>query len=373
MPFGDNDSALDKYVDTISDLDSDSSSTSVESTTNDTGGDNGQSTSAAPTTSAAGNFADNASATQDQQNNNALAPKPNQPQGQNKGQQPGKGQQAATKEQLRPLGDGNFTNAKGDLLDAQGNIIAVGGFMRRQHDVLQRTRQAHEALTHENTQLKQQLQSYQGFANAAQSAGLTNDDFHQMVVLASRFKRGDAVGVAKEMVAMALAQGANVTDILGKDVGDTLEMRAMSAMIDQRLGPMNAEFRARQQRQQNEAAGRQQYQKFVAEHPFAELHGKHIAGIMESRGWPAEKAYYELRDHMNRNGFDFSQPLDAQLQARQQQQRNPQQQNNVAPNNVRPMPNGASTRSAGAVAQAQQFANADDSWDSILKDVMANN
>src|SRR5690606_8061835 len=204
--------------------------------------------------------------------------------------------------------------------------------------------------TQQLTQISQAVGEVQSLARSIQQAGLDNNEVAQAVDMAARMKRGDVLGVAKDVLAIIAAQGYNVTDLLGSEVGDSLELRAMKRMLDERLAPITREEQARQQ--QNEAAqrGKAEYDRFIAPNEHAEIHANDIVQVMRREGVNAQTAYNRLFQFAATNRLDFSQPLGPQVVARMnaakkngghQQQQNGRQQ--------KPMPNGASTRGSGAV------------------------
>lgn len=288
------------------------------------------------------------------------------------GQQPNQGQQAATAQQLRPLGNGTFADAKGNIVDQQGQIIAPAGVTARIFNKSQRL----EARVQQQDATIRELQNSQSMQNAVYTAarnyGLSNEEQATAIDFAGRIKRGDVLGVAKEVVAMAAAAGHNVTEILGSDVGDSIEMRAIRRALDERLGPLQQREQQSQQEAEAERRGREAYNRFVSENDFADIHANDIAQVAQREQCSPQQAYNRLVMFASRNQLDFSQPLGPQIEARQQQLRTQQQQpNGVATSQTKPMPNGASTRSPGVGTQQQpvELASADDDWGSIISQV----
>lgn len=282
------------------------------------------------------------------------------------GQQPQEGQQNAAKQQLRPLGDGVFADGKGNITDQNGRVIARSGVEAR---LYQTNRRQQAQLAERDRQIQTMTQQFQGLRSLAEgirSSGLDTESVSKAINFAKRVNSGDLLGVTKDVVAMALAAGYNVTDVLGKEVGDNIDMRGVRQMIDERLAPLTQREEALNQRAQADRQVRQAYDRFVAENDFAELHGAEIAKLCQQRGINPQAAYNQLLQFASVNGLDFSRPLGPQIEElmsapqRQQQNGNGRQQ--------KPMPNGAATRSGGVQVPVVQ-ASADDDWNSIISEV----
>lgn len=270
--------------------------------------------------------------------------------------------------QLRPLNGGAFADAKGNITDSKGNIIAEAGFAARIHQTGLRQKQtiadqeSHiQRLTHENG-------DYKALTDASRSYGLVPEEMARAVDMAGRIKSGGILGVTKEVLAMALAEGHNATDILGTDVGDSIEMRAVRSMIDEIKGPQIA-----QQRQQDDEAAvvreaTTAMNEFLSNNTYAHLHGAAIVSVGKANNMNPQQAYNAIVEHANKLGMDISKPLQPQFEARERQraEQKPGQQQHQ-----KPMPHGASTRTPGANASVDSernvpVANADDSWRSII-------
>lgn len=282
------------------------------------------------------------------------------------GQQPQKGQQDAAKQQLRPLGDGVFADGKGNIVDDKGRVIARSGVEAR---LYQTNRRQQAQLADRDRQLQTLTQQFHGLRSLAEgirSSGLDTESVSKAINFAKRVNSGDLLGVTKDVVAMALAAGYNVTDVLGKEVGDNIDMRGVRQMIDERLAPITQREQALNQREQADRQVRQVYDRFVAENDFAELHGAEIAKLCQQRGVTPQVAYNQLLQFASVNGLDFSRPLGPQIEERMSAP--PHQQQNGNGRQQKPMPNGVATRSGGVQVPVSQ-ASADDDWNSIISEV----
>lgn len=309
---------------------------------------------------------------QNQQDQLSESPAPTPQQAKAKGKNGQQENQQQQKKQLRPAGNGTFFDDKGNLVNERGDIIAERGFAARIHQQNQRMRSQLEERTQQLREISTQVGEVKALATSIRQYGLSNDETAQALDMAGRMKRGDVLGVAKDVLAMIAAQGYNVTDLLGADVGDTIELKAIQRMIDDRLAPITREEQARQQRAETETVARRNYNEFISNNEFAELHANDIAKVMDQFGLSPQQAYNQIRAYAYQNNIDFSQPLGPQVDAlaarRNQQQRQPanQQQQRSA----KPMPNGAATRVNGVVPTSAQ-AGADDDWASIIRGVQA--
>jgi len=141
-----------------------------------------------------------------------------------------------------------------------------------------------------------------------------------------------------------------------------LDKKALGAMLDQRL-PGNQQ----QQQQQPDPVkqAEDEARAFATAHPDALLHQDVIIGLVQKNpNMSLDEVYWELRKQVVNNGYDWSQPLGPQYQARQQQQQQ---------GNPKPMPNGNGQASAhvpvGDVLK-NSTAGDDDSIDSIVRSAM---
>lgn len=360
MPGENENAELDKYINDLADIKEPEDTGMTDDNAGDGGDDVGDGGQQQPT--------DQQNAGADQQDQGA---DPNaggkQPKGDGKkGEQPSKGKKGAEQEQLRPLGDGTFANGKGDIVDQSGKLIAQNGFAARMYHSNRRLKATLEERTQQLTQISQAVGEVQSLARSIQQHGLDNNEVAQAMDMAGRMKRGDVLGVAKDVLAIIAAQGYNVTDLLGSEVGDSLELRAMKRMLDERLAPITREEQARQQ--QNEAAqrGKAEYDRFIASNDHAELHANDIVQVMRREGVNAQTAYNRLYQFAATNRLDFSQPLGPQVVARVNAAKKNGTQQNVR--QQKPMPNGASTRGSGAVPTVP-LASADDDWGTIISEV----
>ena len=277
-------------------------------------------------------------------------------------------QPTTAQSELTPLQGGVYADKQGNIVSADGKLIAEKGFAARMHQQNQRFRQQNETLTQEVNQLRERNTELRALDTSMRTAGINADEMAQALDFASRYKRGDVLGIAKEIVALAMASGHNATDILGKDVGDSIDMRGVKAMLDERLGPV---AKARQDEAANEErtrVARENYNRFITDNEYAEVHGDAIVRMARAENINMQTAYNRLFQFAVTNGLDFALPLGPQIEERNNAVR---QQPATQQPTPKPMPNGASTRANGALPTAQEPMNdADDDWGTIIRQAM---
>lgn len=373
----DTEAELDKYINDLADIQepdtgTDAGDTNDVSNDDDAGAVQQQQEQTTDTT------ADGQTGASDKQNKDARGDdggRKQQKAGDKKGQQQQQGQKTPAQQQLRSNSDGTFSDGQGNIVDKDGKLIAQSGYVARMYHTARRMRSQLEERTQQLNELSSTVGELRSLNNSIRQYQLDNDEVAQALDLAGRMKRGDYLGVAKEVIALIAAQGYNVTDLLGSDVGDSIDMRAVRQMLDQRLAPIAQQ--EQQQRRNDEAAaqGRRNYERFVSENDYADIHGDAIVGVMRREQCTPQQAYNRLLMFATRNNLDFTQPLGPQIEQRQQQAQggnrngqHQQQQQQMNGQQRKPMPNGAGTRSPGAVPTVP-LADAEADWGTIISEV----
>lgn len=348
---------LENYIDSISGLDDTSSDTSTTTSGSDTGG-----TDSTPATQT-GTPAVKGGEAQPSGQQAKPAPQTQTPQG----QQPTQAGQAAKPRYARTP-NGNLLDEKGNIVDERGQIIVPAGKARRIYEDNQRLTRHATQLQQERDRLELEARGNQLLNGIPAQYGLSQQEVARALDFAGRMKRGDTLGVAKDLIALISAQGHNVSELLGENVGDSIDMRAVKQMLDQRLGPIQQAREQSTREQQARAEGQRQYDRFVTDNEYADVHGDAIVNLMNAQGISAQAAYNRIRQFAADNRFDFSEPLAPQIAARTQQARQPA----APPQTQRPMPgNGAQTRSMNGVKPATpQYADPDEDWGSIIRRAM---
>lgn len=271
------------------------------------------------------------------------------------------------KEAITRTPNGLFTNAKGDIVDPRdGVVIARAGSERRLFEKNMRmARDASEKDTRIE-ELTRQNKDIQFLNNVPQQYGLDTADVQHALALAAVFKK-NPVEAARNLVELALQQGHNVSDILGKDAGDALEMRAVKQMLDERLAPLTQQRTQQSEADAQKATAQRAMESFIDEHEHSDLHLPVLDRMIgDNPQLTPEKAYYELRLFCANKGLDFTKPLAPQIAALQQNGRSAQN-GNRQPTRNGSLPNGrGTTQQHRPMDDAEQY-DPRQSWDDIIR------
>ena len=269
-----------------------------------------------------------------------------------------------------------FADGKGNIVDKDGKVLAKAGGEARLWQEASRANAQVRNLTRERDNLMRErerntavLENARKIAEMPQRLGVTKEDFNEGITLMGRWK-ADPVGVAREIVARTLTFGYNVTDILGKNAGDALEMKAITQLVNQTTAPMRQQQEHAAAQQQNMARAEEQYTAFVAKYPDAELHAEAIANLMNNSKVNAEVAYYQVKSFALENGLDFTQPLGPQIAARRAGQQAPEPHGQQQRIQRAPMHVASGRGSEAQLTNQQEQANAGDDWGDILSSVL---
>jgi hypothetical protein len=277
--------------------------------------------------------------------------------------------QKTSNEELRPL-PGNFAqDARGNLYDRNGNLLARAGSERRLYERNVRMKADLDQLTQRNQQLENALRQNTNLGEEPRRLGLEAEDMRVGLPIIAEFKR-NPVQAARNVLEMVMGMGHDLSEILGGNAKDAVEMKAISRMLDERLAPLqqitqSVDQQKREQRIQQQAE--QEIERFFDEHENSRMHAQAIDNLIGRRpDLTPEKAYYELRLFAANNGLDFNKPLAPQLQALQQSSvrdgSNNRQQTRSAP----PMANGV--RGTRQVSMPEgEAVDAKASWDDIIR------
>jgi hypothetical protein len=219
----------------------------------------------------------------------------------------------------------------------------------------------------ENETLKQQIDTHTYLDGVPKKFNLDTNDVQSALALAAVYKQ-NPVEAARNMVEMVLALGHNVTDILGTDAGNALEMGAVRQMIQEHLAPVVKPVEQQQNHDRRMQAAERELEKFVSEHEHSDLHLTVIDRMLgENDTLTPEKAYYELKLFCARKGLDFTQPLQPQFAAAMQRQNGGTQQ----PARRRAsLPNGRQSTAAHRSMEDTVQADVNQSWGDIIKSSM---
>lgn len=263
--------------------------------------------------------------------------------------------------------DGTATDKAGNIVDpTSGKIIARSGSERRLYESNVRLNSRLNEVTQKAEQLRTIAENSNNLYVALANSGMTPDQIGGGIeLLASYYK--DPLETTRKILAQTAAMGYNISQIVGEGVGDAIEMSAIKQMLDQRLG------QSQPQRQDNtpvisqEEQNRRTINNFVASHPGSQVHLQTI-GEMVARsnqlGQPisATEAYERLREFCFQRGLDFGKPLPNKPPANQSNNR--QQPRNQMP------PRRSSKPNPGRPIADAGLANANDSWDNIVRSTL---
>lgn len=269
------------------------------------------------------------------------------------------------------------SDANGNLLDANGNVIATAGVQRRLHEQNERMRGILSDRDREINDLKVQVRAGQVLNGIPQQLGITNEESFEMLKLGAMFK-SDPVGAARTVVAKALEKGHNLEDILGEQSAGQVQMDAIRGMIDDRLAPLTKEREDNRRQAEAQAEAQRTWNEFLVRYPAAELHNDVLANIMRedprgSQDHPAviaERAYLRLESFCARNGLDINSPLNEQIKALQQRSQ-PQVPTSLQRRQNAPMPSPSNQRSAQVAQPVRSPLSGNASWREIIESVKA--
>jgi len=257
-----------------------------------------------------------------------------------------------------------------NLVDpATGQVVARGGIERRIFENSQR-------LTRDNASLLQRVQAAETSANNANeivklgsNLSLSSSDQTASFNLMSQFLK-DPVRMLEQLVIEVKSKGYDIP-FLENGVTPGMDTAAISHMVDARMQPITEANRARD----NEAAVHTQARKTLETFLDRNPEGEHNLSVMaemitKEPGLTIDDAYMRLIKWSSSNGYDYSQPLQQQINARNNSQQQPvgnSTQTSTQPRQVvAPLPNG---RQPNRVAPINEPAMYDEnaSWETIIR------
>lgn len=289
---------------------------------------------------------------------------------------------------------GPRTNDRGDLVDEQGRVIASAGRERRLVSENERLKSHTTQLRTRNEDLVRQIADAKVLNGMPQQYGLSNDDVNDALQIAALYTK-NPIQAVRTLAQKAMAQGIELTDIFDDQTLPQLGVKATKDMLDQRLKPFETEQKSKADVNTQAQAGVEAANRFLIDYPDADVHQTDIANLMvevledySSRGMKidpyiaAEKAWDMLQAFGAEHGFDMSQPIKPQVEAKSRNGSNSTQrpnggQPNAAPRNqqpgeqrrTRPLPNGVDT-SSQVVTRRSRTAPTEDNMGSIVRESM---
>lgn len=294
------------------------------------------------------------------------------------GQQPA-GQQQSQQPAKADAADKPRTDDKGNLIDKDGNIIAMAGAERRHYERAQQQQTYIKRLETDIVELRKNDAYAKALNEVPQKLGLSMSEAEMGLQAIASFKK-DPVATARWMLQETMRQGYNLQQIIGADAkgqinGGSLDLQAVRSMIAEAVQPLVGDRQAQQRQSEAEIAAQREYEGFIAKHEHATVHDDVLANMMRNDDkLTPEVAYWQLREYAAARGLDFSKPLRAQVLAREQGGNNTNGHAQPRPNaqqqqQQRPMPNGSAPTQA--MQQGPNMANPDDAWDVIVRQSLA--
>lgn len=313
-----------------------------------------------------GGAPDNASAQQQ--------PQGQQPAGATGGDQ-GQQQQQQGERELPPPGRDYGVNKAGDIIDKQGNIVAKAGAERRHWERSYRSETVVvPGLQREVSRLTQELAAARAATQAAQQAGLNDQESTTAIQLMAAWKKnpGDTL---RWLLTEYQKAGNDISGLLGGEGAQQTGVGAIARLIDEKLKPFTEAQQQQQQSTQAQQEAAQEAQRFFGSYPDAVIHEAPIANLMQQYpSMSAEAAYWRLKAYVQQNGLDWNQPLAPQVLQRQQtaqggDQGAPNSQQQQQQRQPAPMPNGVNGGAALSVP-APAVNEASDSVADIVRSAM---
>lgn len=265
---------------------------------------------------------------------------------------------------------------KRNLVDAEGNIIAAAGAERRHFERAQAQQRHITQLERDLAKAREDNQFARALNEMPQRLGLDGRETELGLQVVSSFKK-DPVATARWALQETMRMGYSLKDIVGADAqgqptSSSLDLQAVQRMISDAVRPLVGDREVQQRENEQLAAAERAYNKFIADHDYADVHQDVIGRmIQQDTGTTPETAYWQLKAFAAQHQLDFTQPLDAQLKAKQGDGTS---QNGNAPRNTQqqqtrtPMPNGGSP--TANLRDGPQMADAESEWEQIVADAM---
>lgn len=263
---------------------------------------------------------------------------------------------------------GYATDAAGNIVDFAGRIVAREGAERRKWE---QATPFMRGITDELYKTKTQLEAYEKANAAALKANLTPAEIGSGFQLIAAWK-ADPVKTIEHLLTTARENGHDVSRLVGGQANAGLDMNAIRSLLTEEIGKVIEPFKfvindreAAQKDRQLQQEVNTSVDEFFNDFPNARHHEDVLAQMIVESGYRIDmhKAWAMLADHAAQNGLDITKPLRPQVAARTQTGR-------TQPRNTpRDMPNarGAAT---GARTNASRVADANDSYDSIIREVV---
>lgn len=271
----------------------------------------------------------------------------------------------------RKFGDLFQSDTKGDIYDAQGQLIARQGAQRM---IFHRLWPTLEANARELAGLRERHRNYEEANAVAKREGITLDEQGAAMQMFVQWKK-DPIKMVSTLLTLAEQSGKDISSIRQSGGLTATDLRAaVQEIVGEAVKPfsfLTKQQEEQQQQQQLYDEVQTEYTAFIEDFPDARVHEGSIANVMRDKGLNHREAYFAVRAFAAERGLDWNKPLADQLLTKdgQTRQRNP----SGAGNNRSQMPRigGRGSSEAAHVEEGvNDQANANDSWDAIARRAM---
>jgi len=295
-------------------------------------------------------------------------------------QQDGRGSQQDNRVQQnapqapRKFGNHFITNSRGDVVDANGTVVAKSGGERA---VFHKLWPMMDRAYTEAAQNAQKIKTYEEANALAKTAGLNINEQAAGMSFMVQWKK-DPKAAIKTMLSLAQEGAIDVSDIVqgGGGFNQSAVMEAINGLLETKLAafaPILKQYADIEQQNEVQSEVQQEYAAFMERFPDAKTHEESIANVMRDKDVDHQTAYFITRTWAAENGLDWSKPLAPQAIALQQKNGQHQQRPSGGGNN-RQMPNMRSGRQQSNVdtdTKKTVFADPNDSWEQIARQTLA--
>lgn len=283
---------------------------------------------------------------------------------------------ADPRSEMRALPNGLLQDKQGNLIHPKtGQIIARAGSERRLFERGQRMQTELEQRGNRIQQLEHQLNETRVLNDMPRELNLSTEDLRVGLPLVSEFIKNPVEG-ARKIIEMVAGMGHNISEIFGNNAGDTIEMRAVARMLDERLKPLQELQTQRTQAAKDveqRTAAQSKVREFFDSHENAEMHAEVINDLIGRRwqggdeSFTPEKAYYELRVYAAQHGLDWNKPLKPQLEHQASASNGRPSQPDSTSRGPRSLPNGHRGNTSQRSVRETEYADPMDSWEDIIR------
>lgn len=206
--------------------------------------------------------------------------------------------------------------AQGQQHPAQDKTEQAGRVIERLTGKLENLTREARTIQEENTRLAAEVEALRAANTVGTQLGLQPQQQVMAMQLMAEYAR-NPLGALKYMLTEAAAAGHNINSLFeGGNLG-VLNGEVVARLIDQRLAPFTQQREQQEQLQRARQEADREVRDFVERHPNAVQHLDSIyALIQRDETLTLREAYLQLEAWAYKNGYDFSQPLKPQIEAR---------------------------------------------------------